>query len=335
MPLTFLFPLLRALNDGRVLRRATVIALRAFGILTLVLGVLSTLLALFAVIRFNPTIATFIGTVVASVLWLGVIVGAWQVYEFHARQLDQLKPSRFTVIPIAAELLRVAGDLIAIVSAALGLMALLAVFGLASAGALAGGLPGLPIGGVAAVGGGLQGLISCLTFWFFGFCGLVFAYFMAESLEVGVEILKRLEMLAPGSVSPAPPAGPAPGPLPASSPVPPFAPVPPPPPVVPVPLAKGKTVPADPFPAPTPDWMRPEPRLSRPVTAASPAAPAPPAPPLSPPTEPTTNVFDAATIVEAGSPGPPAAVRPVCWRCGTEANEPGAVFCGNCGTRLN
>lgn len=191
----FLFPLLRALNDGRVLRGATGVSL---GLCAVLVG-LAGLVAFVGVLKasFSPGTsgeATLGGLLAAAIVLVGT-VAAVQVLRFHVAELERLSLARFVVIPIASLIFRVIGELYAVGSLALGLSAF-AMLTIAPSLAFSAGLgfpfmPGLPTSG-----GALAGVTAFGSTAILGFAVLMLFYLFAEAAVVVADSANQLNAIS-------------------------------------------------------------------------------------------------------------------------------------------
>lgn len=195
MLLTLVYPVLEALADGRVIRRAVVIALNALAVATAVGGIVS--LAFILRVAFDdgvPADAT-IGGLLWAALFAAVVLVACQIYRFHIRDIDALADARFVSIPIAAVLFRVVGEQLALWWTGIGVGALvLVVFSAPHAGRLLGVvsvMPGVPSAASGVLGGLWVLLVSVVT----GAGGLLFFYLLSELTLVAGDLGNQVRRL--------------------------------------------------------------------------------------------------------------------------------------------
>src|SRR5436853_4898217 len=118
--LMFFYPVLKALNDGKVIRRSTAIILRVLAVLFAVGGLYILVEVLKASFQFQNTEASF-GGILFAVVYLAAILAIVQILWYRASCVRDLESSTFTVIPIVSILLRAAGELYATLLFAIGL----------------------------------------------------------------------------------------------------------------------------------------------------------------------------------------------------------------------
>ncbi|MGD0015706.1 MAG: hypothetical protein ABSD56_15015 [Bryobacteraceae bacterium] len=245
-PLSFLYPVLDALSDGRIIRKSMVLALRILGVLAAAGGVYTLVKLLKEIFdRTVPTEVTLGGLVLAILLLAGTACVV-QICFYRARSVSRLGESAFTVVPIVSILFRWIGEVYATILATLAVGGCLFLW-------FAGSGPGMllgPLRDFAPVSPFnvnsifLYGLIFLVYVLMAAFVMLVLAYFLAESTLVMVDIALNIRRLV-GGPAPAVAGGPAvpiqPSPAPASA-MPVQPPPPPPPPAVTVCRVCGATV---------------------------------------------------------------------------------------------
>jgi hypothetical protein len=241
----FYYPVLRALDDGRIIRKSISILLR---ILAIVAG-LGCAYLLTQVLKqaFQSDVPATVSAGGALMAIMLLIAGACvvQIFWYRAGSVDSLGDSPFTVIPSFAYLLRAVGETYATLGVLLGIGGCLIIWVSKEAGEailfqLRSVLPMSPqsasfVGGLIFFAGCSLASIGML---------LVF-YFLAESMVAVIDIARNVRLIlnsktpaTPTPVAPAYPPQPAyvsPPPPPAYAPPPPapsYAPPPPPPPPV-------------------------------------------------------------------------------------------------------
>jgi hypothetical protein len=189
----FFYPVLKALRDGRVIRRVVIITLQIVAILAALGGIFLVIAALGL-----GGGGIGVGAIIGALFGLVGALCAAQVFWYRAGSVRDMEEGDFTVIPIVSLLFRMFGELAVAVgvpnSIGLGLVAII------GGGAVGGGMMGMPsplgslIPGVGA-GGLVGGLISMVFGCVFAFFALVFFYFLAESTLVAVDIAQHVRML--------------------------------------------------------------------------------------------------------------------------------------------
>jgi hypothetical protein len=189
----FFYPVLKALNDGRIIRRGVIIFLQ----LLAVLSVLGGLFLTFTSLSGNATL----GTILGAVVMLAGILCVAQVFWYRATSISALSHdeadefgSKFTVIPIASLLFRLIGEVAATMMVAVGLsMFLTLLLASSSTGGMA--MP-IPIPGMPPMPGGVAGaFIALVVFFALGFVELVVFYLLAESTVVMVDVAEHIRKL--------------------------------------------------------------------------------------------------------------------------------------------
>ncbi len=190
----FYHPVLRALEDGRAIRKAVALALRIFAILVAIGGIVllvSVLKLSFAL----PSTAATLGGVVFSLILLVTSIAVAQIYSYRATSIDQLADTQFNMIPIFSILLRATGETYATAGVAVGVGGCLLTWlsGLNPMQMLPGFGDLLPT--IRAEGsflGGLGLLVYLVTASLFI---LVLFYFLAESVVVVADIARNVRHL--------------------------------------------------------------------------------------------------------------------------------------------
>lgn len=200
----FFYPVLDALNDGKVIRNSLAVVLRIQGVLVLLVGVY----LLIEILKFAfhlPTEGTIGGLLFAAVL-IGAILAVAQIHWYRARSVAALGDSLFTVIPIVSILCRLAGEVYATILASVGVGGCLFIwFAGFSPLALLAGLGGL-LPSTSSGSGFLGGLTFLAYLCVIAIMALVFFYFLAEAIVVVVDIAVHIRVLvkqtAPGGAPP-------------------------------------------------------------------------------------------------------------------------------------
>lgn len=195
--LNFFYPVLDALNDGRIIRRAVGIALQVIAVFTLAAGAIGIVTILkFAFASGTSTEAT-IGGLFYAAIFAAMAISVFQVFRYRAGHIARLGESPFTVMPIMSILFRCVGEVYATLLVGFGVGAfVLAIFAADAAGFLIGQLgvlPGLP--SPSAGVGLLGGLASLALFALLAFGSLVFFYFLAEATLVASDVARNIRLL--------------------------------------------------------------------------------------------------------------------------------------------
>jgi hypothetical protein len=184
----FFYPVLKALKDGRVIRRVVVLALQIVAVLAVLGGLLALVLALGLSGGFSVA-----GLLIAIFTLIGALCAA-QVFWYRAGTVRDLEEGDFTVIPVVSILFRMFGE----TSLAVGIASSIGV-GLAGvvsgSGAPAGMSPLSTL--IPGLGGGglVGGLIAMVAGCIFSFFSLLLFYFLAESTLVAVDIAQHVRTL--------------------------------------------------------------------------------------------------------------------------------------------
>jgi len=188
----FLRPVLKALDEGDILRTIVVFVLRACAVLTVVGG----LFLLIEILKMSfqlPTQGT-IGGVLLAVVFVAGIASLFQIFIYRAESVRDLGQSPFTVIPIFSILFRTFGETNATFGVATGVGGCFFIW-------LSGLNPARFFPGVGdllpAVSGGtfLDGLLFLVWAALLSFAFLVGSYFLAEAVLVVADIARNVRLL--------------------------------------------------------------------------------------------------------------------------------------------
>jgi hypothetical protein len=211
--LHFFYPVLDALNDGRVIRKSVAIALRIMGVLVALGGLVLVIEIL--KYSFHPdttTQATF-GGLLFSVVLLAAFACVVEIHFYRARSVDEMGEPPFPVISVVSILCRFAGEVYATLLVAVGIggclfLWLAKVNPLGFLGAMGGLLPASNQE-ASFLGGTLLLIQMCLT----ALLVLAALYAAAEGLLLIVDVARNVRRLAGDGRPAASPAG-APEPVP-------------------------------------------------------------------------------------------------------------------------
>jgi hypothetical protein len=192
--LTFSVPVLTALDDGHIIRRAVSMVLRILGVLTVLAGIFAAIAILKESFRL-PTEGT-VGGLILAVVFAAAIAAIVQVLFYRARGIEKLEPSLFTVIPLSGILLRTLGEIYATLSVAIGVGGCIFIWlsgfsPLRFFGVVRGLFPS-----IATDGTFLGGVFFLVNFALVGFFGLLFFHLLSESVIVLADIAIHVRMVA-------------------------------------------------------------------------------------------------------------------------------------------
>lgn len=188
----FFYPVLKALNDGRIIRRAVIIVLQILA----VLSVLGGLFLAFTMLSSNANLAL----ILAAVVMLAAILCVAQIFWYRASSVRDLEAepgdhfgAKFTVIPIASMLFRLMGEVSATMFVGAGVATFLTSLLSSSGGGMGIPMPGLPIPmGGTGIGPALISLVGMSAMAFFS---IVLFYLLAESTVVMVDVAQHIRIL--------------------------------------------------------------------------------------------------------------------------------------------
>jgi hypothetical protein len=181
----FFYPVLEALNDGRIIRKSVIVVLKVLAVLIALGGVLAALTVLTTSLRGTGGMA--LGGILFAILLLGTAACVGQIYWYRAGSVAALEHSKNTVIPIFAILSRAGGEAAATGLAGVGLGACLFLW-LSPEGA-GGVLQGVPfMAQIPTEGGFLTGILVLVYLALLGFLALIFGYLWAECIMLLVDI---------------------------------------------------------------------------------------------------------------------------------------------------
>ncbi|HLK62915.1 MAG TPA: zinc ribbon domain-containing protein [Bryobacteraceae bacterium] len=215
MPGFFFLPILRALSDGRVIRKIVSVALKVTAVLVAIGGLILFVTMLIAAFALQAA-ATF-GVILFALIFLGMMAAVAQIYWLRADTIRQLPDSPFTVIPIISVLLRTNGEVYATVGVSIGVGGGILIM-------IAGVNPMQFLGPMGALvpsfwaGGSFLGGLTFLAYLcIVSFLALLLFYFLAEASVVLVDMALHIRLLVPqaAAMAPAPSVEPVPAPTPA------------------------------------------------------------------------------------------------------------------------
>lgn len=189
-----LHPVLKALEDGRVIRAWVAGGLRIIA----VLGALAGLVGAFQILKTAANAGETFGGLVLAAFAVVMVVAVAQILFYRAQAVNNLGDSPFTVIPIVSQLLRGTGEVYAAVATVLGLGGALFIW-LTKENplGLVGGFARLLPDSARAAGGSFAGGLLFLG-WLLvvGFVVLILFYFLAETSVVLADIARNTRRLA-------------------------------------------------------------------------------------------------------------------------------------------
>jgi hypothetical protein len=194
-PVKFYFPILLALEDGKVIRAAVAWALRIVGVLQAAAGLFLVIEVLKFSFRLESGEATLGGMILAAVVLVSVACIA-QICFYRATSIDNLGDSIFTVTPVLSILLRAAGEVYATAGVAIGVGGCLFLwFAKINPLSLLGEFGEL-LPSSRAEGTFLGGLAFLAYLSLASFAWLIICYFLAETVVVLADIARNVRLLA-------------------------------------------------------------------------------------------------------------------------------------------
>ena len=191
-PLFFFRPILKALDQGNIIRTIVVFVLRALAVLS-ILGGLFMLIEILKVSFQLPTQGT-IGGLLLAIIFVAAIASVFQIFLYRAESVRDLGKSPFTVIPIFSILFRTFGETNATFGVAAGVGGCLFIW--LSGMSPARFLPGIGDLLPSASGGTfLEGILFLVWSALVSFVFLVGFYFLAEAVVVVVDIARNVRLL--------------------------------------------------------------------------------------------------------------------------------------------
>jgi hypothetical protein len=197
----FFYPVLQALSDGKIIRKAVAITLQVLAVLSVLVGAY-LLIEILKVAFQLPTDGT-VGGLLFAVIFLATILSIGQIFWFRASSVRELGDSPFTVIPIVSVLFRTAGEVYATLGFAVGVGGCLFIwFARISPFFLLGRLGGI-LPSASAEASFMGGISFLLYLSVASFFALILFYFLAESVVVLVDVARHVRLLvrqgAPGA----------------------------------------------------------------------------------------------------------------------------------------
>ena len=195
-----LYAVLQTLSDGKIIRKGVAMALQILGVVVLVGGAYLLIEILKAALQL-PTDATVGGLLFAGI-FLATVLSIARMTWYRAATVRELGDTPFCVIPIVSILLRTIGEAYAALGVAVGFGGCLFLwFAKTNPLGLLQGLGAiLPSTSVeVSFMGGISFLLYSTVISFFG---LIFFYFLSESVVVLVDVVRHGRLLvrqgAPG-----------------------------------------------------------------------------------------------------------------------------------------
>jgi hypothetical protein len=303
-----LLPILRALGEGKTIRKIATLIMQAF-------AAVFALLAVYAVVNKirdmsgAPT-EVIIVSILAMILLPAMCLVVAQIFWLRAGNTRDLPETPYTLLPIASIFMRAGGEAYAAVYAIIGLLGCLCQW-IAKGNPYEASAPSfIPV--MTDANPFLAGLLFLLRCSLGSGLALLTGYFLAEGILFFVDLLVHTRMIAGQSTSAASPlVG-----------VPTFpAPAPPP----------QQYAPAPQYPGATPQYPGQTPYHDPAAPQYPPSPQYPGAAPQYPPQYPPATPQYGAPTPQYGAPTAPAAPR--CPVCSADVT-PGAPFCGRCGNPL-
>jgi hypothetical protein len=313
-----LLPILRALCEGRTIRKIATLIMQAFAVAFLLIG-LYAVVTLIRGMSGAPTEGIIV-SIIALILLPAMCVVAAQIFWLRSGNVQDLPETPYTLLPIASIFMRAGGETAAAVYATFGLLGCLFQW-IAKANPLEAFAPSF-IPAIPDQNPFLAGLLFLLRCSLGAGVALLIGYFLAETILYFVDLLVHTRMIAGQSpTAPSPlvgvPTFPAPAPAPQQYPA-------------PMPQYPGA---APQYPGPTPyDPAAPQYPASPQYPGAAPQYP-PQYPPATPQYGAPAPQYGAPTPQYGATQPPTAPAIPKCPVCGTDVT-PGAPFCGRCGNPL-
>lgn len=192
----FFYPVLDALNDGRVIRKVVAVALRVLGVVFALGGLVLVIDILKYSFRTDTTTETTLGGMLFSIVLLAAFACVVEIHFYRARSVAEMGEAAYTVIPVVSILCRLAGEVYAtlLVGAGIGGCAFLwlaKVSPLAFLSAMGGLLPASNLE-ASFLGGALLLFEMCLM----ALAVLAGFYAAAEGLLLAVDVAGNVRRLA-------------------------------------------------------------------------------------------------------------------------------------------
>ncbi|HXY19812.1 MAG TPA: hypothetical protein VEH83_07425 [Gemmatimonadales bacterium] len=184
-------PVLKALEEGRVIRSWVSIALKVCAVLAVIGGLVGAYRALKGLSESGQTGA---GLLLALLMVVAVVMMA-QILWYRAGTVAKLPDSRFTVIPIFSQLLRSAGEIYAAFAAVFGVggMIFMWVAKQSPLGMIGGFATWLPRAAAGIESSFVGGILFLIYMAVVGFFALVLFYAAAEASIAIVAIAQNTE----------------------------------------------------------------------------------------------------------------------------------------------
>jgi hypothetical protein len=189
-------PVLDAMNDGRVIRKAVAATLKVLGAVFAFGGLVLVVEILKYSFRPDTTTEATLGGILFSIILLVAFAGVVEIHFYRARSVSELGETAFVAIPVVSVLCRLAGEVYATLLVAVGVggcafLWMAKVSPLAFLGALGALLPASNLE-ASFLGGGLLLIEMCLL----AVAVLAAFYVAAEGLLLAVDVAGNVRRMA-------------------------------------------------------------------------------------------------------------------------------------------
>ncbi len=192
----FFYPVLDALNNGQVIRKAVAVTLRILGVVFALGGLVLVAEVLKYSFRPDTTTETTLGGMLFSIVLLAAFACVVEIHLYRARSIGQIGETAFIAIPVVSILCRLAGEVYATLLVGVGIggsafLCLAKVSPLAFLSPMGGLLPASNLE-ASFLGGTLLLFQMCLL----ALAVLAGFYVAAEGLLLAVEVAGNVRRLA-------------------------------------------------------------------------------------------------------------------------------------------
>ncbi len=200
---TLLYPFLDKLKNGSIIRQIFALMFRISAVLFALAMLIGAIMSIKQGFREYATWQMTITSLVVAFIILGLGLLIFQIYFYHAKEIEDLGDSPFTLSPIAAIFIRTAGEVYALIFLLVGGISFISLLILGENRGFS--LPYHDIPFVGEILGAtnnssfLSGLVVLVYCFVLAFFSLMLSYFIAERIIVATDMATNIRILVNNS----------------------------------------------------------------------------------------------------------------------------------------